>query len=90
VTEAVTNVVLHAYREDVPPGDVRISAHRSGEELVVSVEDDGVGMRPHLQSQGLGMGCVLIKSFAKEVTFTNPGRGVRVTMRFPCPLPSAA
>jgi anti-sigma regulatory factor (Ser/Thr protein kinase) len=84
VTEAVSNTVLHAYRGGMPPGDVRISARRSAEELVVIVEDDGVGMKPHLESEGLGMGCVLIKSFCKEVTFGNPGKGVRVTMHFPC------
>jgi anti-sigma regulatory factor (Ser/Thr protein kinase) len=84
VSEAVSNAVLHAYRDDVPEGEVRVKAFRRRGELVVVVEDDGVGMKPNLDSAGLGMGSTLIASMAAKVTYDTPEKGVRVTMHFPC------
>ena len=55
VSEAVSNAVVHAYREGPPPGEVRIRAFQESGELVVIVEDDGVGMKPNPGSEGLGM-----------------------------------
>lgn len=84
MTEAVSNVVVHAYREGLPPGEVRVSASIQSDQVVVTVEDDGVGMKPNLHSEGLGMGSVLITAMASEVSYDNRGEGVRLTMRFPC------
>jgi anti-sigma regulatory factor (Ser/Thr protein kinase) len=86
VTEAVGNAVLHAYREGVPTGDVRIEAVRDHSHLVVTVSDKGVGMKPNPNSEGLGLGSTLITSMASEATYstTAGGHGVCLTMRFIC------
>jgi anti-sigma regulatory factor (Ser/Thr protein kinase) len=84
VSEAVGNAVLHAYRDGLPRGDVRVQASKRDGKLIVVVADDGVGMRPNPASKGLGVGCVLIASMSSEVSYKSPGRGVRVTMHFPC------
>jgi anti-sigma regulatory factor (Ser/Thr protein kinase) len=64
VSEAVTNVVLHAYLGRDEPGEVRVVAEvldDAGEsQLRVSVEDDGRGMVPRLDSPGAGMGLPII------------------------------
>jgi serine/threonine-protein kinase RsbW len=54
VSEAVTNVVLHAYRDS--SGSVHVSADLAGSELWVLIADDGCGLRPVADSPGLGMG----------------------------------
>jgi anti-sigma regulatory factor (Ser/Thr protein kinase) len=84
VSEAVTNAVLHAYRDDMPVGDVEVHAYRDGSHFVVRVSDEGVGMKPNLNSTGLGLGSTLIAAMASEVVYDSPGQGVRVSMRFPC------
>ncbi len=86
VTEAVSNVVQHAYREGLPTGDVLIEARRDGSDLVVTVADEGVGMKPNLNSEGLGFGSTLIASMALTASYSTSGDGggVCVTMRFSC------
>lgn len=83
-SEAVTNVVLHAYREDID-GELRVSAVLIGGDLVVTVSDDGCGMKPDLDSPGLGMGLAIIGSVTSETSFKTTDSGLDVTMRFPCP-----
>jgi anti-sigma regulatory factor (Ser/Thr protein kinase) len=90
VTEAVTNAVIHAYRDDAPRGDIHVKASLRNGALIVVVEDEGVGMKPHLDSPGLGMGAALIASMTEAVTYDCPGKGVRVTMNFPCREPAMA
>jgi len=63
VSEAVTNVVLHAYR-DREPGRVRMEATVADGLLTVVVADDGIGMSPRADSPGLGVGLVLIRRLA--------------------------
>lgn len=80
VSEAVTNVVMHAYR-DRAPGLVFANARRVGTTLVVSVSDLGCGMSPRTDSPGIGMGLGLIRTLADEVevsTGVRPGTCVRV------------
>jgi anti-sigma regulatory factor (Ser/Thr protein kinase) len=84
VTEAVSNAVLHAYRDGAELGEIRVVASVAGAELKVVVEDSGVGMKPNPDSEGLGLGSMLIKALSQEVSFSDCGSGVRLTMRFPC------
>ncbi len=58
VSEAVTNALVHAYRDVNEPARERIEleARRSVAALVVVVRDFGCGMRPRLDSPGLGLG----------------------------------
>jgi anti-sigma regulatory factor (Ser/Thr protein kinase) len=80
-SEAVTNVVLHAYgRRD---GSVRVSASYVPGELWLLVEDDGVGLRGSTRRGGLGVGLVLIAELAD--TFEIVGRssgGTQLQMCF--------
>jgi anti-sigma regulatory factor (Ser/Thr protein kinase) len=48
VSEAVANVVVHAYREAEPPGDVEIEARRPDGYLCLYVRDRGQGMSPRI------------------------------------------
>jgi anti-sigma regulatory factor (Ser/Thr protein kinase) len=81
VSEAVTNVALHAYRES--PGPVHVSADVAGSELWVLVADDGCGLRPVAGSQGLGMGLALIADLTDDFAIVSRSSGgVEVRMRF--------
>jgi anti-sigma regulatory factor (Ser/Thr protein kinase) len=66
VSEAVTNVVLHAYR-DSESGRVRVSAFLQDTVLTLVVADDGVGISPNPDSPGLGVGLALIGSLAEHL-----------------------
>jgi serine/threonine-protein kinase RsbW/stage II sporulation protein AB (anti-sigma F factor) len=84
VSEAVTNSILHAYL-DCPPGLVRVSALAEGGEVVLSVEDEGCGMRPHPDSPGLGMGLPLMGQMAGSlniVSVPERARGCCLRMTF--------
>jgi serine/threonine-protein kinase RsbW len=59
VSDAVTNVVLHAYR-DGELGRVRVKASVAVDLLTPVVADDGVGMSPNPDRPGLGVGLALI------------------------------
>lgn len=81
VSEAVANAVVHAFRQRAP-GTIRLRADRTDVALVISVADDGGGMRPNLDSPGLGFGISLITKVAKDVTFDSSDRGTTVLMSF--------
>ena len=62
VSEAATNVVIHAYRSAPTPGAIDVTATVSDRVLDVCVRDHGIGMSPRLDSPGLGLGLPLIAS----------------------------
>lgn len=66
VTEACTNVVVHAYPEG-HEGPLEVSATLLDEELTVVVRDQGKGIAPRPDSPGLGLGLPLIASLAENV-----------------------
>jgi serine/threonine-protein kinase RsbW/stage II sporulation protein AB (anti-sigma F factor) len=84
VTEACSNVVMHAYLDAELPGDLEMRATRVGSELVVVVRDDGRGMVPHLDSPGLGLGLPLIAQLTDVFEILDRGDrpGVIVRMHF--------
>jgi anti-sigma regulatory factor (Ser/Thr protein kinase) len=82
VSEAVTNSVLHAYR-DREPGTISLHARVDRGRLLIAVGDDGSGMRPNLDSTGLGLGISLITKLATDVRFDSTDRGTTVSMSFP-------
>ena len=84
VSEAVGNAVLHAFR-DRGPGTITVRAYLDDARLVVAVSDDGAGMRPHLDSPGLGLGISLITKVAKDVRFDSTDAGTTVSMSFDGP-----
>jgi anti-sigma regulatory factor (Ser/Thr protein kinase) len=82
VSEAVTNVVLHAYRDRPQSGAIHVSAdlHEEGVEVVVA--DDGIGMRPRADSPGVGLGMPLISDLADSVIVSTKGGGTTVSAHF--------
>jgi anti-sigma regulatory factor (Ser/Thr protein kinase) len=66
VTEACTNVVVHAYPEG-QEGPMEVRASIAGEQLTVVVRDRGEGISPRADSPGLGLGLPLIASLADSV-----------------------
>ena len=70
VTQAATNVIVHAYRDRAAgdaPGVLRLAVRLEDGFLHVSVADDGVGLSPRHDSPGLGFGLGLIARFADEL-----------------------
>jgi serine/threonine-protein kinase RsbW len=66
VTEACTNVVVHAY-PDGRDGPMEVFATMVGDELRVVVRDEGRGIGPRPDSPGLGLGLPLIASLTQNV-----------------------
>ena len=82
-TEAITNVVQHAYQ--AAGGLVTLAATASADELVVVVADEGIGMRSlTLQSEpkGRGMGLALIRELCANVRIEPTHAGTTLTLRF--------
>ena len=91
VSEAVTNVVIHAYREKT--GKVRIECSVRGKEMTVTVIDYGVGIeniekameplyttRPELDRSGMGF--AFMEAFMDELEVeSQPGQGTTVRMK---------
>ncbi len=66
VTEACTNVVIHAY-EDGEDGDLEVDASIDDERLTVIIRDNGRGIVPRPDSPGLGLGLPLIATLADSL-----------------------
>jgi anti-sigma regulatory factor (Ser/Thr protein kinase) len=81
VSEAVTNAVVHAFR-DRTPGTISVMAEVDVDRLLVVVADDGSGMRPNPDSAGLGLGISLITSLSGEARFDSSPDGLTVSMTF--------
>jgi anti-sigma regulatory factor (Ser/Thr protein kinase) len=82
VTEACTNVVVHAYpgRVDGPLG-VRATVDEAT--LTVVVSDQGRGILPRPDSPGLGLGLPLIATLAESLELgTGPDHETEVRMTF--------
>ncbi len=84
VSEACSNVVLHAYVDAETPGDVEVRAGVSGDVLVVEVSDDGRGMVPRIDSPGLGLGLPLIAQMTDgfDIVDRRDRPGVLLRMHF--------
>jgi serine/threonine-protein kinase RsbW len=81
VSEAATNVVLHAYRDERPES-FAVSAWVEGERLLVVVRDRGMGMVPNPESPGVGLGLPIISSLADSVEMDSGPEGLTLTMTF--------
>ncbi len=83
VTEAVTNVVIHAYRNRIPPGEVVFEASFSDETLSIRVCDEASGLTPRIDSPGPGLGLPLILQLADEAVLrTRKLGGTEIAMHF--------
>jgi len=91
VSEAVTNAVVHAYREQ-QCGRIVMRAALSNDRIMISIEDFGCGiadvtqaMKPffttHPEEERTGMGFALMQSFMDKVSVeSSPGSGTIVRM----------
>ena len=85
VAEAVGNAVIHAFRTG-NRGTVELRLDREPDALVITVTDDGDGMRPNPDSPGLGFGLPLIGRVSDGVDISeSEDGGTIVRMRFPAP-----
>lgn len=83
VSEAATNVVVHAYRDATEPGAIEVAAAKAGGELWVIVADSGSGLRPRSDSKGLGLGLGLIAQVSDGVDLVHRAAGgLELRMRF--------
>ena len=84
VTEACTNVVVHAYADE--DGLLEVDMYADESAITVVVRDRGTGIKPRLTRQeatalGLGLPLIAALSDAFEVR-GSPGRGTEVRMTF--------
>jgi serine/threonine-protein kinase RsbW len=88
VTEACTNVIVHAY-PDGYDGPLEIGASVDESRLTVVVRDHGPGIIPRPDSPGLGLGLPLIASLAESVQLRRDDQNrTEVRMTFPLDAPA--
>lgn len=90
VSEAVTNAIIHGYEEEGK--QVELTCDQNGQQLVVTVEDHGVGIenldqamqpfytsKPELERSGMGFS--FMEAFMDKVEVrSKKGEGTRVVM----------
>jgi len=90
VWEDVTNAVIHGYDDE--SRQVMLSCDRKNERLIVTVEDEGVGIedieqakqpfytsKPELERSGMGF--AFMEAFMDKLTVeSRPGQGTRVVL----------
>jgi anti-sigma regulatory factor (Ser/Thr protein kinase) len=75
VSEAASNVVLHAYHDQAGGGPLVVQAELDEDDLCVRVCDEGPGVRPRLDSPGLGLGMPLIVALASHMEVARDAAG---------------
>jgi len=91
VSEAVTNVVLHAYRARGAGGRVHVNAHFGRDVLDVTVSDTGCGLAPRADSPGMGLGLSLMARESDRFQVRSiDGGGTEVQLDFLLPAARAA
>jgi len=81
VTEACTNVVVHAYPDG--EGIMGVTASVGADVVELVVFDDGRGIIPRTDSPGLGLGLPLIATLAQSLELgAANGHGAEVRMAF--------
>jgi serine phosphatase RsbU (regulator of sigma subunit)/anti-sigma regulatory factor (Ser/Thr protein kinase) len=90
VSEACTNVVVHAYRHrdtaTQSPGPMHVAAAHLEDHIEVTIADEGRGVRPRGDSPGVGLGLQIIARTAATFDVHDlPGGGAQLVLRFPLP-----
>ena len=86
ISEALSNVIMHAYPGDPGRLDTRADADPISRLLSFSVRDYGVGFRSRPDSPGMGMGVPIMTALAHAIEFAAPaGGGTEVRLTFAVP-----
>lgn len=88
VSEACTNVVVHAYVDEGEDDDgqvMEIEAAARGTLLHVTVRDHGRGMEPPATEPGLGLGLPIVDKVASSMELRSGPAGNEVSMTFVLP-----
>ena len=80
VSEAVTNAIIHGYEDETK--QVELTCDQNGQQLVVTVEDHGVGIEDLEQElERSGMGFSFMEAFMDRIEVrSKKGEGTRVVM----------
>ena len=85
VTEACTNVVVHAYGDD-DPGELEVQMLAGEQDLTIVVRDRGTGIQPkpaRTDTPALGLGLPLIAALSDAFELRgSAGHGTEVRMTF--------
>jgi anti-sigma regulatory factor (Ser/Thr protein kinase) len=82
VSEACSNVVIHAYA-GTDPGELHVRAEATAGRLTVAVGDRGKGMCPRSDSPGIGLGLPLMASLCSTLEVRErKGGGTEICMVF--------
>jgi len=82
VSEACSNVVVHAYA-GMEPGELLVRAAAADGRLIVLVSDRGKGMSPRSDSPGIGLGLPLMASLCATLEVRERrGGGTEICMVF--------
>jgi anti-sigma regulatory factor (Ser/Thr protein kinase) len=80
-SEALTNVVLHAYRPRA--GEIHVTAGVAANEFWVLIADDGRGIKAGPESDGLGLGLALIAQLTDDYAIVERSSGgTELQLRF--------
>ena len=84
VSEALSNAVVHAFRERADGTVIASVTVGAPEWIEVRVTDNGSGMAPHNDSPGLGLGLPLIRHLTDQFEYRLPpgSVGTELWMRF--------
>ena len=85
VSEACTNAILHGYSDPAASakGTLTVVARTAPGAVVITVCDDGRGVTPRIDSQGLGLGLPLIAALTTTMAIREAGSGgTEVEMTF--------
>jgi serine/threonine-protein kinase RsbW len=75
VSEAVSNVIVHAYRGRTTPGVLDLTLEARDDAIHVAIRDFGLGLVPREDSPGLGLGLGVIGRVADRVEIKAPREG---------------
>jgi two-component sensor histidine kinase len=84
VNELVMNAVKYAYPEGAGP--IHVTLHAQGDDLLLAIADDGVGLNVKLDPRSTGMGQRIVSAMASKLEASverDPGHaGTRILLRF--------
>jgi anti-sigma regulatory factor (Ser/Thr protein kinase) len=83
VSEAATNALVHGCRRGGET--IRVKASIADGELLITIADDGPGMKPRADSPGLGLGLPVIASVTRRIEIVEDDPGTELRMAFDCP-----